>query len=109
MSATIENLSAFHEVPYSNIEGAYVEVKQEVTHAIHTTDSLGHKKETKIREGTIVGRAKGTGLSYDSEMGETLPTNDCAIFISTPEDTVLEVRTDKSENELRKFKAEHKA
>jgi len=103
-------LSHLHEVPWSNVEGAFVRVKQE----IDNNDPLAHISEwseenvdTEERRGTITGRAQGTGLYYDADRGESIPTGlGPAIFIDTPQDTILEVRTDKPGNELLEFQPE---
>jgi hypothetical protein len=100
MSDGIKDLDALHEVPWSSIKGAYVKVKQETTE--HVTVQRQATK-TEIREGKIVGREKGQSLYYDSEIGENIPTHNAAIFLDTPENTILEVSTDKTENELLEF------
>jgi len=97
------SLSHLHEVPWSNIEGAYVKVRQETTEYDYLRDTEP-QRTTEIREGVIVGRAQGRGLYYDSERNENIPTSiGPSIYLDTPEDTILEVRTDKTENELLEF------
>lgn len=97
-------LEDLHEVPYSNVEGAYVKVKQEVTTLVQPTTEPPYESKTEVREGEIVGRAEGTGLYYSDTLGEDVadPIGPC-IYLRTPEDTILEVRTDKPENELLEF------
>lgn len=100
-------LEAIHEVPWSNIEGAHIRVQQE----IDDRDPLDFHEDrgadlvyTEERGGELVGRAEGQGLHYDSGRGEIMPTRiGPAIFLSTPQDTVLEVRTDKLDNKLLEF------
>lgn len=99
MTDGITDLNALHEVPYSNIKGAYVKVHQ----SISTDPMYPQKERIETREGVIVGREKGQSLYYDSDMGENIPTHNAAIYLETPEDTILEVRTDKTENELLEF------
>jgi len=100
----LTNLSALHEVPYSNVEGAYVKVKQEQQPDDLLELGNPQARETEIREGTIVGRAEGTGLYYDSQRRENVvDTIGPCIYIETPEDTVLEVSTEKTQNELLEF------
>jgi len=96
-----DTLADLHILSWDMIEGAYVKVKQEVTETSEL--SLQPKTETVVREGTIVGRANGTTLYYDSKTGENIPDNECGIYLETPEDTILEVRTDKLNNELLEF------
>lgn len=94
------SLSHLHEVPYSQIEGAYVKVNQE---AVSNRVRIHEQPEThtETREGKIVGRGNGTGTYYDSvEKAVMTHSIGPAIYIETPEDTILEVRTDKTENEL---------
>jgi len=95
----VPELPELHEMPYSEINGAYVKVHQQVT----SSPMMPQKERRETREGTIAGRQKGHGLYFDSELGQNVPTTECAIFIETPEDTILEVRTDKPENELLEF------
>lgn len=107
MTDNLTNLEAFHEVPYNNIKNAYVEVKQEIT-----DDPLAHKPTTHIetREGTIVGRGNGRGIRYDSSGANAYieTTIGPSIYLETPEETILEVRTDKPGNELRDFRPKEK-
>jgi len=99
-------LSDLHEAPWSRIEGAYARVRQEADqrdpHPPH--DDGQDRVTTEEREGELVGRAEGTGLYYDSERGRNIPDSiGPVIYLDTPEDTILEVRTDKCENELLAF------
>jgi len=104
---TIKNLEALHEVPYSNIKGAYVKVKQEQQPTELLEVGNPTARETKTREGTIVGRANGTGLYYDSQMKESVvDTIGPCIYIETPAETILEVNTEKTNNELLEFEPE---
>jgi hypothetical protein len=98
------SLSHLHEVPYSNIKGAYVKVKQERIRGDPMDISTETKREKLTREGTIVGRANGTGLYYDAQRGESVVDRiGPCIYIETPEETVLEVSTEKSGNELLEY------
>lgn len=100
------SLSHLHKVPWDNINGAYVEVRQVTDHvAIPTTDPIGTTSQTEqLRKGHIVGRGEGTGVTWDAGEKDVRTLNiGPAIYIETPSDTVLEVRTDKSENELLEF------
>ena len=101
MTNGITDLSVLHEVPYSQIKGAWVKVKQE--QQPDDLLSLGNPKarETKIREGIIVGRGNGRGTAYDTGEREVQEiTIGPAIYLETPENTILEVRTDKDASEL---------
>jgi len=100
MSENITDLSVFHEVPWENIDGAYVKVHQK----IDSTPHMPRKERLETREGQIVGREIGQSLYYDSQRGESAPTYQAAIYLETPEDTILEIRTDKPGNELIEFK-----
>lgn len=63
-------------------------------------DNIRHEE----REGELVGRAEGRGIWYDSARGENVPNHiGPTVFLETPEDTVLEVRTDKDGNKLLAF------
>jgi hypothetical protein len=102
-------LQALHDAPWSRIEGASVRVRQKVDHRDPLDpeqDDRTDRVTTEKRDGELVGRAEGTGLYYDSERGENIPTSiGPAIYLDTPEDTILEVRTEKPENELLAFDA----
>lgn len=104
MSEGVKDLNPLHEVPWSNIKGAYVKVHQEVSEDPLALSEVDTYLET--REGEIVGREKGQSLYYDSERGENIPTHNAAIYLETPEDTILEVSTDKTANELLEFEPE---
>jgi len=96
-------LKELHERPYTEIEGAYVKVQQEVnTNSV----ALSAQPEThmEVREGEIVGRGNGQGTAYDSGEGCVMPISiGPSIYLNTPEDTILEVRTDKDGNKLTMF------
>jgi len=100
------SLSHLHDVPYSNIEGAYVKVKQEVTD--HMAAPVGEvERSTEEREGRIIGRGNGRGVVWDrGEKANKTVSIGPSIYLDTPEDTILEVRTDKLENELLAFEPE---
>jgi hypothetical protein len=103
MTDGIQDLSVLHEVPYSNIDGAYVKVAIEKT-GPKLTDP---ERWTEEREGTIVGRGNGQGVYYDTDAQEVLTHSiGPAIYLNTREETVLEVRTDKLGNELVEFRPE---
>lgn len=107
MTDAPDSLEALHEWPWSEIEGAHVRVEQEVTDdlaALARPPSEPPPEPTiEEREGELVGRAEGTGLYFSEEHGLIPDGIGPAIFLSTPEDTVLEVRTDRLENELLAF------
>jgi hypothetical protein len=104
MSDGITDLSVLHDVPWSNIEGAHVEVKQATTdHALPEAERR-KRTTTEIREGVIVGRGEGRGVTYDTGEREVVEISiGPSIYLDTPEDTILEVRTYKDENELLDF------
>lgn len=84
-------LSEIHELPWSEIAGAHVVVRHDHEH----------------REGDLIGRAIGSGLYYDTQRGETVADQiGPAVFLHTADDTVLEVSTEKSGNELLSFEVE---
>jgi len=101
------SLAHLHEGPWSKVEGAFVRVRQ----VIDTHDPLPPHDDnreggvtTEVREGELVGRANGKGLYYDAERAENVPTSiGPTVYLDTPEETTLEVRTDKSENKLLAF------
>lgn len=102
-------MSHLHEVPWPAVEGAFVRVRVERTDhaAIGSVANPDAHRQTEIREGTIVGRGAGRGVAYDSGESRTKPINiGPSIYLDTPQDTVLEVRTDKLENELLEFQPE---
>jgi len=106
---TPDTLSDLHEASWSRIEGAYVRVRQEVDRRdpLRPGDDQQDRVTTEEREGELVGRAEGTGLYYDPDRGRNIPDSiGPAIYLDTPEDTILEVRTDKCENELLAFDCE---
>lgn len=108
MSENITDLSVFHEVPYENIRGAYVKISHSIDHAYlpHADPrKSGSSATEEIREGTIVGRGEGRGIRYDSS-GENAYMETRigpSIYLDTPDDTILEIRTDKPGNELIDF------
>lgn len=107
MSENIDTLGDFHQAPWDAIENGYLYVVIE----IDTRDPLSPISEQtddpyeyETREGELVGRATGTGLYYDGDRHENVVTRiGPCIYISTPDDTVLEVRTDRTGNELLTF------
>lgn len=107
MSENITDLSVFHEVPYENIRGAYVKVSHSIDHAyLPNADprKSGSSATEEIREGTIVGRGEGRGTAFDTGEKEVRPISiGPSIYLDTPEDTILEIRTDKAGNELLEF------
>jgi len=109
----VQDLSAFHDVPWTMLEGMHAKFRI-------TTDHVGlpssdprrevQSQTEQIREGVIVGRGEGRGLRYDSS-GENAYMETRigpAVYLDTPEDTILEVRTGKSENELLDIYPPHK-
>jgi len=103
---TINDLSDLHTVPYSEVEGAYIKVLVEKTVDHGRLDEAPTYK-MEAREGEIVGRGNGTGLYYDTKAKDTYETSiGPAVYIYTAEETTLEVRTDRIENELVEFKAQ---
>jgi len=108
----LKDLSAFHDVPWTMLEGMHAKFKI-------TTDHVGlpnadpraevQSQTEQIREGVIVGRGEGWGVKYDTGEQESIETViGPAVYLDTPEDTILEVRTDKSENELLDIYPPHK-
>lgn len=92
-------LADLHMAPWPDVDGAHVVVRQVTT----TPTPVGKRLEeqTSERQGTLVGRAIGTGISYDADAKESYPTRmGPCIYLETPEDTILEVNTQKPENEL---------
>jgi len=102
-----ETLAELHERPWSDIEGAYLRVAQEVDDndfAAPATEYDASKLRVEEREGELVGREIGTGLYFDSGRGELVTTRiGPAVYLDTPEDTTLEVSTDKLGNELLEY------
>lgn len=101
-------LSELHELPWSDIAGAHV-VVDTVDYPPHESnhDPDEERSNHERREGDLVGRAIGSGLRYDNRRGETVADQiGPAIFLNTPDDTVLEVSTEKSGNELLLFEME---
>jgi hypothetical protein len=96
------SLEQLHEVPYSEIEGAYAKVK--------ITDEprpMEPERIVEIREGKIIGRGNGWGTTYDTGEKEVMEVViGPSIYLDTPEETTLEVRTDKRGNELLEFNPE---
>lgn len=103
---TPPSLEDLHELPWAAIEGTHVRVLQEVDDrdpVDPAQDSREDLVRTEEREGELVGRGEGTGLYYSEGHGLIPDPIGPAIYLSTPEETVLEVRTDKLENELLAF------
>jgi len=100
-------LEDLHQLPWSLIQGAYVRVLQEVDDRDPLDPAQDDRKDlvhTEEREGELVGRANGWGLYYDSGRHETIRDSiGPAIYLDTPEETTLEVLTDRLENELLAF------
>lgn len=102
---TPDTLADLHELPWSAIEGAFVRVVVEVDNGFLDREGTDDTT-TRLREGELVGRGEGTGLYYDPEVKDLIPNPiGPAIFLDTPEDTVLEVRTGKPGTELLAFDA----
>lgn len=107
MNSDPETLTEVYQLPWVLVEGAHVRVQIEkddndimAPASEYDPEKIRHEE----REGEVVGRAEGTGLYYDSGRGEPIPTSiGPAVFLDTPEDTVLEVRTDKIGNELLEY------
>ena len=101
------SLSHLHETPWTDVKGAYIEVEIEIDSNPLTVPALEYDPDNvtyERREGDLVGRANGTGLYYDSDRGENIPTPiGTKVYLDTPQDTVLEVATDKSGNTLVNF------
>jgi len=110
----LQDLSAFHDVPWTMLEGMHAKFKTVNYHAgiphADPTEAVDSRTE-EIREGVIVGRGEGRGIQYDSSGANAYmeTTIGPAVYLDTPEDTILEVRTDKSENELLDIYPPHKA
>jgi hypothetical protein len=101
MTNGIADLSVLHDKPYSQIKGDWVKVRQETTDYTEPLLERREATQTEVREGTIVGRGNGTGTYYDGvEKAVMTHSIGPAIYLETPEETVLEVRTDKENNEL---------
>lgn len=97
------SLSHLHEVAWSTIDGAHVRVRIESADDPLDPDA---ERTTSVREGELVGRAEGWGLYYDSDRGQLIPDPiGPKVYLDTPEDTTLEVATDKHGNELLEFEA----
>jgi len=101
MSNGITDLSVLHEVPYSDIKGASVKVLLEKDDPM----MLEARTEREVRQGTIVGRGNGQGVAYDRQEKDCKPISiGPSIYLETPEDTILEVRTEKVANKLLNYK-----
>jgi len=100
-------LAELHERPWGDIEGAHVrvEIEEDTRDPFDPTqDDVDDPYDYVVREGTVVGRGIGTGLTYDSASGELVPDRlGPKIVLDTPEDTFLEVVTDEVGNELLSF------
>lgn len=97
-------LDHLHELPWSLLEGASVRVRRETEERdpLDPTEQTGPtQRTTETREGELVGRGEGEGLYYDSSRGDLVPNpiGPC-IYVKTPADTILEVRTDRLGNDL---------
>lgn len=103
-------LAELHERPWSDIEGVHVrvEIKEDTRDPLDPTQGdVDDPYEHVVREGTVVGRGNGRGLTYSSEAGELVPDMlGPKIVLDTPEDTFLEVVTDKVGNGLLSFDQE---
>jgi len=101
------SLSDLHDMPWRTVEGAYVrvEIEEDTRDPLDPRqDDVDDPYEYEEREGTIVGRGAGTGLTYDRERGELVATSiGPKVVLDTPEGTILEVSTDKPGNELLAF------
>jgi hypothetical protein len=103
----VQDLSAFHDVPWTMLEGMHATFRIEYVERRAGVDEPVY--ETEEREGVIVGRGEGRGVRYDSGERSTMETTiGPAVYLETPEDTILEVRTDKSGNELLDIYPPHK-
>lgn len=100
-------LGDLHDMPWRTVEGAHVrvEIEEDTRDPLDPRqDDVDEPYEYVEREGTIVGRGAGTGLYYDTDRGELMETSlGPKIVLNTPEDTILEVVTDKLGNELLAF------
>lgn len=101
------SLKDLHDLAWSAIEGAHVVVRMEVDDndiALPPSEWSEGNVYPEIREGEVVGRGQGTGLSYDARDAQLRPSRiGPSVYLDTVEDTVLEVRTNKPENELLAF------
>lgn len=107
----LKDLSAFHDVPWTMLEGMHVEFRIENTDYAAPLSERRDGIATTIeeREGVIVGRGEGRGVQYDTGERETVETTiGPAVYLETPQDTILEVRTDKDGNELLDIMPPHK-
>jgi len=109
----LKDLSAFHDVPWTMLEGMRAKFKIVHHHAgIPSGDPRGEvqSQTEQIREGVIVGRGEGRGVRYDSSGANAYMETRIgpAVYLDTKEDTILEVRTDKDENELLDIYPPHK-
>jgi len=102
----ITAISAFHDVPWTMLEGAYIKVRQDVTdHTLSLSERRERDDLTQVREGEIVGRGEGVGVYYSGDVGEVMTHSiGPALYIRTKEGTVLEFRTGKELNEVLDFK-----
>lgn len=103
----IDQLEQLHERPWSEIEGAYVRIDIEVdtVKAMYSKEASGGERYVREeRKGEVVGREIGTGLYYDSDKQDlVIDSIGPAIYLSTPNDTILEIRTNDGDNELLSF------
>lgn len=92
-------LSDLHMKPWPDLEGAHMVVRQETT--TPTPGGNGPQYKVEKRRGELVGRCNGMGIRYDPHDGQDYASRmGPCIYLETPKGTVLEVRTDKPENEL---------
>lgn len=100
MDGEITTLDDVHRLPWAAIEGATLRVRQELQpHPAPIGDQPA--TETVERQGDVVGRRAGSGLHYDSAREQTVVTHTGPrLYLETPQDTVVEICTDKPANEL---------
>lgn len=103
-------LSELHELPWSEIAGAHVVVRQVVDNVDHAlprserSDPDERQPDHERREGDLVGRAIGDGLYYDTKRGENVADQiGPAVYLHAPDNTVLEVSTKRKGTELLSF------
>jgi len=108
----VQDLSAFHDVPWTMLEGMRVKFRITTDHvALPSSDPRGEvqSQTEQIREGVIVGRGEGRGVTWDDGIKDVREHQiGPAVYIDTPQDTILEVRTDKDGNELLDIYPPHK-
>lgn len=108
----LKDLSAFHDVPWTMLEGMRAKFRITTDHvALPNADPRGEAQSQteQIREGVIVGRGEGHGVTWDDGIKDVREHQiGPAVYIDTPQDTILEVRTDKDGNELLDIYPPHK-